>query len=818
MSLVFRDLERMLQNELKKRDDRLVIGGLETFISNWAIKQQTSGNPDAIAIALQVQGALKGYAAASLDERAPMLNKAITVLHGPASEAASASEPARNGSTGNRPEPRRKEQHKPAPKEKHPKRSEREPEPEHFADSELGLDAPVTRLQNVGPAHSKKLDRLGIVTVHDLLYHFPNRYDDFSHLKTISQLVYGEEVTLILTILDCKTRDSHFSRVKITNVLLGDQTGTIQATFFNQPFLKDQFRAGRKIVISGRVETDSHHLGFRHPEWEPFSNQLLHTGRVVPVYPLTEGITNRWLRRLTKPVVDYWAPRVADPLPEPILREHKLVDLNSALAEIHYPSAMDKMARARRRLAFEEFLVIQIGVLQQRRKWREQPGRPLQFEARRLADFIATLPFELTGAQKRALDEIMGDIQQTAPMSRLLQGDVGSGKTAVAAAAMLAAVWNGSQAALLAPTEILAEQHFKTLARVYGERGPRVVLLTGGTKEKDKKEIKELVANGQVDVVVGTHAIIQEDVVFKELTLAVIDEQHRFGVEQRASLRSKGFNPHILVMSATPIPRTLALTVYGDLDLSIIDEMPPGRQEIKTHWLGPGERERAYSFIRKQVAAGRQAFVLCPLIEESETIDAKAAVEEYERLKNEIYPDLRVGLIHGKLRPKEKDETMARFRDRELDILVATSVIEVGIDVPNATVMMIEGADRFGLAQLHQFRGRVGRGEHQSFCLLLAEKKESTSDERLRVIVSTQDGFKLAEEDLKLRGPGEFFGTRQSGLPDLKVAKLSDVKILEEARGAALRLFNHDPELSMPGHQLLKAKVTEFWRGKGDLS
>jgi ATP-dependent DNA helicase RecG len=404
--------------------------------------------------------------------------------------------------------------------------------------------------------------------------------------------------------------------------------------------------------------------------------------------------------------------------------------------------------------------------------------------------------------------EIDADLAQARPMQRLLQGDVGSGKTVVALYALLRAVEASKTGALMAPTETLAEQHFLTIEPICTALGVRCVLLTGSVKSDV----------GDAQAVVGTHALIQEAVNFRDLTLAVIDEQHRFGVAQRSAIRSKGYNPHILVMSATPIPRTLALTVYGDLDLSILDEMPPGRQEIKTKWLEPRERERAYAFIRKQVNEGRQAFVICPLIEESEAIDAKAAVEEYERLKQEVYPDLQIGLIHGKLRPGEKDEVMNAFRDGQIHILVATSVVEVGIDVPNATVMLIEGADRFGLAQLHQFRGRVGRGAHQSYCLLLAEESGSSSDERLKVIETTQDGFRLAEEDLKLRGPGEFFGTRQSGLPDLKVAKLSDVKLLEQARGLAQEIFAEDPELQQPQHQLLSQKVTEFWRGEGDLS
>jgi ATP-dependent DNA helicase RecG len=683
-----------------------------------------------------------------------------------------------------------------------------------------GVDAPVMRLQNVGPAHAKKLLKLGIATVGDLLYHFPRRYDDYSKLKTISQLVYGEEVTLLVTVCEAHTRESHRGGVTITTVLLADTTGKINATFFNQPFLQQQFKSGRRIVISGRVDQDLGHLSFKHPEWEPFSKDLLHTARIVPVYPLTEGITNRWLRRLIKGIVEYWAPKAADALPEPIRARENLLDAPTALSEIHFPTSPEKMDAARRRLALDELLLIQLGVLRQRRQWRQVPGRALRADDALQKSFLASLPFQLTNAQQRVLQEILGDIKRPQPMSRLLQGDVGSGKTVVAAAAMLTAAANDAQAALLAPTEILAEQHYKTLSAILAKQAnpPRVRLLTGGLKNREKEQARAEIAAGEIDVAVGTHALIQEDVEFKDLALAVIDEQHRFGVEQRGTIRAKGYHPHILVMSATPIPRTLALTLYGDLDLSIIDEMPPGRQEIKTKWLEPRERERAYAFIANQVKDGRQAFVICPLIEESESIDAKAAVEEYERLRKDIFPNLRVGLIHGKLKPSEKDATMDAFRDHAIDILVATSVVEVGIDVPNATVMLIEGADRFGLAQLHQFRGRVGRGEHQSYCLLLADKSGATSDERLRVIESTQDGFRLAEEDLKLRGPGEFFGTRQSGLPDLKVARLSDVQILEEARQIAQEIFARDPELNQPEHQLLAQRVQAFWKSKGDLS
>jgi len=800
-----RDLETKLLNEQKKCDNRLFIGGLEKFIDNWSTKQKQNNDAQLAQIADAIAQTLAGYSTASTNARYEMINRALGILRG---EIAIAPEPVETVAAKERSDDFEEEE---IPATTPPSRTTVTPG--------LGLDADIQRLKNVGTAHAKRLHRLGIYTISDLIYHFPRRYDDYSKLKTISQLVYGEEVTLIVTVCEAKTREAR-GGLKITNVLLADLTGTIQVTYFNQPWLQQQFRSGRRIVISGRVDQDLGRLTLKQTDWEPLSKELVHTARIVPVYPLTEGLTNRWLRRLIHSVVEYWADKIPDALPAQIRERENLLPLAEALREIHFPSSFEKMEQARRRLALDEFLLIQLGVLRQRKQWREQPGRALIVEPATLDRLIESLPFKLTGAQQRAINEILSDLQKPQPMSRLLQGDVGSGKTVVAAAAMLVAVTNGAQAALLAPTEILAEQHYKTLTRVFEAlpNPPRVRLLTGSLKNREKEEVRQQIAEGKIDIAVGTHALIQEDIAFKDLTLAVIDEQHRFGVEQRAAIRAKGYHPHILVMSATPIPRTLALTIYGDLDLSIIDEMPPGRQEIKTRWLEPRERERAYAFIRNKVKEGRQAFVVCPLIEESESIDAKAAVEEYERLRKSVYPDLRVGLIHGKLKPAEKDETMTRFRNHEIDVLVATSVIEVGIDVPNATVMLIEGADRFGLAQLHQFRGRVGRGEHQAYCLLLAEKSGSTSDERLQVIESTQDGFRLAEEDLKLRGPGEFFGTRQAGLPDLKIAKLSDVKILEHARQIAQTIFERDPLLQQEEHRLLAQRVAEFWKGKGELS
>lgn len=704
-----------------------------------------------------------------------------------------------------------------------PREPKAQPEPPLEPDPE-GLAQPVTTVKKVGPKMAEKLQKLGVETVLDLLYLFPRRYDDYTLMKPINRLQYGEYVTIIGTIWQTKARRSRNNQVVVQSII-NDGTGSVQATWFNQPWLTNKLSAGTQIVISGKVDEFLGRLVFNSPEWEPLELDPLRTRRIVPVYPLTEGLSSHKIRDIVKTAVSFWAPRVPDPLPREISRRQKLYPLSEALQQIHFPDSQTTLHDARRRLAFDELFLLQLGMQNQRNHWRSQAGNPIEVIPGHLIRFRNALPYMLTNAQTRVIDEILEDISRDVPMNRLLQGDVGSGKTVIAAAAMYSTVGAGAQAALMAPTEILAEQHYNSLKSLLSPMGVAMALLTGSTPSAEKDQIYAGLADGSIAIVIGTHALIQKGVAFKNLALAVIDEQHRFGVDQRGELRQKGvqgddghINPHLLVMSATPIPRTLALSLYGDLDLSILDEMPPGRQEIKTRWLRSSERERAYSFTRDQVAKGRQAYLIFPLVEESDKIEAKAAVDEYDILQANVFPDLKLGLVHGRLKSAEKEAAMRAFYAGETDILIATSVIEVGVDVPNSTVMVIEGANRFGLAQLHQFRGRVGRGEHQSYCILVADDGTTEAEERLKALEESNDGFVLAEKDLELRGPGEFFGRRQSGLPELQLASLLDMEMLQIAREEAIRLFEIDPQLAQTEHHELRERMNQFWETAGDLS
>jgi ATP-dependent DNA helicase RecG len=680
----------------------------------------------------------------------------------------------------------------------------------------LSPNAPVGDLPGVGPKAVAALARLGIHRVRDLLYHLPRRHLDRRSISRIADLVPGQVATVYGTVWQVQTKRSPLQHLVITEAIIKDESGFCHAVWFNQPYLVRTLSRPGEVVFSGKVEYGyGGGLQLTSPEFEFDTGDLLHTARLVPFYPKTEGITDKQLRLWVRRALDATAGALADPVPAPVLAAEGLLELGQALRQAHFPDDDELRAQAFRRLAFDEFLLIQLGVLRRRREWQEsQPGVALQAPPGLMEEFAARLPFQLTGAQRRAIREILADMARPVPMSRLLQGEVGSGKTVVAAAACLVAARNGYQAAVMAPTEVLAQQHHRTLSELLAPFGLRVELVTGSLRKKEKAAVWEACRVGGVDVLVGTHALIQDEGEFAQLGLVIVDEQHRFGVRQRGALRRKGYNPDVLVMTATPIPRTLALSVYGDLDLSVLDELPPGRRQIKTFLVHPDKRAGAYDFLRRQVRAGRQAFIICPLIDDSDKIEARSARLEFERLQRQ-FPDLRLGLLHGRMPPREKETIMAAFRDGALDVLVSTAVVEVGIDVPNATVMMIEGADRFGLAQLHQFRGRVGRGEHQSYCLLLSDAEHAPTNERLQVVVNTHDGFALAEEDLRLRGPGEFFGTRQSGLPDLKVARLSDVAVLEAARRQAQAIDRADPRLEAPEHGALAAQLASFWPAGG---
>ena len=687
------------------------------------------------------------------------------------------------------------------------------------------LNAELTVLQGVGPRNAHTLGKLGMHTLGDMLYNFPRRYEDYSQLKPIKELFYGQQVTVIGALQSVHTRPIRGGKQQLVEAILSDGTGALRLSWFNQPWMANRLKQGDAIAVSGKIDQYLGRLVMNNPDFEPVETESLHTNRIVPIYSLTEKITQKWLRKLMSQVVTYWAPRVTDHLPESVRSAAKLPELCDALLQAHFPDSQDKLNAARKRLAFDEIFFLQMGVLEQKRDWQSVTARIFDVPEEWMEARVKALPFELTGAQQRAVDDILVDLGSGRPMNRLLQGDVGSGKTVVAALATAIVANAGTQAAVMAPTSILAEQHFRNFSNLLaGENGilsqEAICLLVGDTPEVEKEAVRVGLQAGSIKVIIGTHALLEDPVQFADLELAVIDEQHRFGVDQRAALRSKGRTPHLMVMTATPIPRSLALTLYGDLDLSIMDEMPTGRQPISTHVLRPQERERAYTLIRSQIKSGRQVFIIYPLIEESENIDSRAAVDDYETLSKEIFPDLKIGLLHGRMRPDEKDAVMLKFRNKEFNILVSTTVVEVGVDVPNATVMLIEGANRFGLAQLHQLRGRVGRGSEQSYCLLIPDHEDAVENERLQAMAESNDGFVLAERDLQQRGPGEFLGTRQSGYASgLRMASLTDLDLIESARSHAQKLFEDDANLEKPEHALLSEALERFWGdGKGDVS
>lgn len=704
-----------------------------------------------------------------------------------------------------------------------PRRPRRSPLTPEESSKRVGeLQSSVTTLPKVGAKMAEKLDRLAIRTIEDMLLTLPRRYDDYSRMRPLNRLQPGETVTVVGEVRTIVKKIGRGGQPFLLMVV-DDGTGLLQVSFFGQIWLQRQFKRGSQIVLSGTVEMFRGQLMMTNPEWEMLERENLHTNRIVPVYPLTKGLSARTMRRLMHQVVERWRERIPDYLPESVLDRTDLPDLGWAFEQAHFPESFEWLEHARRRLSFDELFIFQMHMLARRRDWQSAYGQPLHVSDEWSDQFFSTLPYALTGAQRRALNDIRADIGKEIPMNRLLQGDVGSGKTVVAAAAMAIAVQNGKQAALMAPTSILAEQHARSVGRLLrespGGEAMQIRLLTGNTSEADRQEIYAGLADGSIQVIIGTHALIQEAVTFHDLALAIVDEQHRFGVEQRGALRGKGAHPHLLVMTATPIPRTLALTMYADLDLSVIDEMPPGRTPIDTRVLRPVERERAYDFVRSQVEKGRQVFVVYPLVETSEKLeDVGAAVDEYERLQKHVFPRQRVGLLHGRMRPAEKDEIMLKFAGGEIDVLVSTSVVEVGIDVPNASVILIENADRFGLAQLHQFRGRVGRGQHPSFCLLVSGSATPEAEQRLKAIEETTDGFKLAEIDWEMRGAGDLLGLQQSGVSRFRLTELMNPRLVELAQREARTVYAEDPDLARPEHTLLAQRIQLLLGQRADMS
>lgn len=703
------------------------------------------------------------------------------------------------------------------------------------------LATEIAKIPGIGQKFLNKLAKLEIKTVKDLLWHFPFRYDDFSKVLKIADLKINELATVRAMIRKVGVRRTWKKRMLLIEALLVDETGGIKAVWFNQPYIAQILKPGKMANFAGKVVSSDEEVYLSNPAYEFLSGsaETRHTAGLIPVYPETRGLTSKGFRFLIKSILQNLAP-MEDFIPEEILQKNELPEINLALRHIHFPRTLEQAEQARKRFAFDDIFLLQLNNIKLRLQLAKEKAAVIKISDEKLSDITGNLPFELTAAQQKALAEVLEDLAKGRPMNRLLQGDVGSGKTAVAAVAALAAAENQKQAAFMAPTEVLARQHYKTLTSLFKKFNLGIGLLVsaearvfygdGLETKKTKNQLLKEISDNKISIVVGTHALIQKSVKFHDLALVIIDEQHRFGVKQRAELTARAaaheaemperLLPHFLSMSATPIPRTLSLALFGDLDLSVIDELPKGRKPIMTKIVAPENRPKAYEFVREQIKRGRQAFVICPRIAAAENhseetssqkllwSEVKNVTEEYEKLSKQVFPDLRVAMLHGKLKSKEKEDIMNKFAGGDIDILVSTSVIEVGIDVPNATIMMIEGAERFGLSQLYQFRGRVGRGEQQSFCLLFTDSDSLTAQKRLQAIKEAKNGFELAEIDLKLRGPGQFLGEKQTGIPDLAMSSLNNIELVRNARLAAAEIIKKDHELQ--SYPLLKEKFSDF--------
>ena len=672
----------------------------------------------------------------------------------------------------------------------------------------IDLNKDVKYIKGVGPTRVTLLNRLGIFTLKDLITYYPRTYEDRSKPKYIAQCEDGEEV-LIEAIACSRVTNIRLNGKTMQRLMVRDETGGATITWFNQPYLKNNFIVGNQYKFFGKISKKTGKITMNSPVFDKIEN-VQNTGRIIPIYPLTYNLSQNNLRKIMEAAIQEIYGKLLETLPNYLLEEYKLENINDATKHIHFPDEIKDFQIARNRLVFEELLSVQLALLELKNSYmNEEKGIRFSKEAK-MSEVINTLPFNLTKAQLRVLEEIDNNMESEKSMNRLLQGDVGSGKTVVAMCAAYKAVKSGYQAAIMAPTAILATQHLENFKNILEKLEIRCELLISGITKKKKEDILERLKNGDIDILIGTHAIIEENVVFKNLGLVVTDEQHRFGVKQRTRIAEKGKNPDVLVMTATPIPRTLALILYGDLDISIIDELPPNRKKIDTFAVGKNMTDRVNNFIRQQVKEGRQAYVVCPLVEENEEMDLKSVEKLYETYSKEVFPEYRVDYIHGKMKTKDKDLIMERFKNKEIDILISTTVIEVGVDVPNSNIMVIENAERFGLAQLHQLRGRVGRGEYKSYCILKFEGKSENVRKRMKVMCETNDGFIISEKDLELRGAGDFFGTMQHGLPEFKIANLfEDIDILKMVQSVAMKILSEDPKLEKEKNKLLKVLIKD---------
>ena len=674
-------------------------------------------------------------------------------------------------------------------------------------------EIPIQFVKGVGPARAALFANLGVHTVEDLLYLFPRRYEDRTCLTPIKQLKIGEFQTVAGTVIVGGGHKTWFTKKHVFEIVVGDDSGRIFCVWFNQPYLDRYFQVGQEVVLYGKVDFFKKRLQLTSPEYELIApeDRSLNMGRIVPVYPLTKGITQRYLRKLTDACLNTHATQMRDVVPESVRKRQGLGLLSQSIKQIHFPSSDKEQQKASDRVAFEEFFLFQIAVILRRLSITHKKGIVLCVGDAFMREYAAALPFSLTGAQQRALADMTADMGKGQPMLRLLQGDVGSGKTAAAFFGCIAAWRNGHQSVIMAPTEILAQQHYENFNNLFGQglfKNLRTALLISSMTDKERNALHARIKSGEVDVVIGTHALLEEAVLFKSLSFVVIDEQHKFGVGQRALLSGKGTNPHVLVMTATPIPRTLCLTLYGDLDVSVINEMPPGRGKVTTYHFSSEQAPAVYEKVRQWVKKGTQAYIIYPLVEESENLDLKAAKSMFTHFQKFEFKDLRLGLVHGQMDRKETDAIMLKFKRHELDILVATTILEVGIDVANANVMVIEHAERFGLGQLHQMRGRIGRSEKDAVCILVGDAMTEESKARLGAILKTTDGFKIAEEDLKIRGPGHYFGRHQHGLNELRAANpITQLAVLEKARKEAIALTRTDPQLAQAEHKLVRETI-----------